>query len=291
MDAIHAHIQRLAASAAERRRRGEEVCDQHFPVELFVLRPARTTLPPLVLLGGMGPLAGAEGFARACSLFGESREIVLLQACSIPDRTQAALADARSRSGVSPEHVAVGCALEAALDEAIRQVAATRRPVDVIVLCNAAHAFLQDVPRGDVRLISLVECVVDALGRQDSRPALILSSLGTRVSRIFPRRLDQAGIAYAEPSARIQDALMRAIYEGLKALDWETASAAGEAVFAELLGAGTDVGCIVAACTEIPQILDLVKRTGNQDLRDRLSRIDIVDPVELALHAVAKAAA
>lgn len=293
MDAIEAHIRRLSAIAAERRRRGEGVRDQDFPVELFALRPAAAELPPLVLLGGMGPLAGAQGFARACTLFGESREVVLLQACSVPDRTQAALADARSETGVSPEHVAVGCALDAALREAIRHVTSTGRAIDVIVLCNAAHAFFPEgfAETENVRLVSLVECVVEALGRQRSRPALILSTLGTRISRLFPRRLEEAGIAYVEPSDRIQEALVRAIYEGLKALDGELASAAGEVVFAELLATCTDLGCIVAACTEIPQILDLVQRTGSEDLRDRLSRIDVVDPVELALQAVARAAA
>jgi len=273
-------MQRLSASAAERRLRGEEVCDQDFPVELFALRPARTTLPPLVLLGGMGPFAGAQGFARACSMFGESREILLLQACSVPDRTHAVLAD---------ERAPVVHALETALREAIRHVNAARRPIDVIVLCNAAHAFLPDVlarmGSSDVRLISLVECVVDALGRRRSQPALILSSLGTRVSRLFTRRLDEAGIAYIEPSDRIQEALSRAIYGGLKALDQETASAAGEMVFAELLASGTGIGCIVAGCTEIPQILELVKRTGSDDLRKRLSGMDVLDPVELALSA------
>lgn len=293
IEATQAWIRRLSVRAAERRLRGEDVCDQNFPVELFALRPARTTLPPLVLLGGMGPLAGANGFARACSIFGESREIVLLQACTIPDRTRAVLADARMPGearrgdGISPEHVAVVRALEAALREAIRHVTSTRRPIDVIALCNAAHAFLPRVfartGSGDVRLISLVESVVEELGRRRAQPALILSSLGTRVSRIFTRRLDEAGIAYVEPSDRIQEALMRAIYEGLKALDWETASAAGEEVFAELLATGTDIGCIVTACTEIPPILDLVKRSGSEDLKERLSRIDVVDPVELAL--------
>ena len=94
MDVLDALFDRLTGrgndagritSAAERRLRGEEVCDQNFPVELFALRPACTALPPLVLLGGMGPLAGAQGLARACSIFGESREILLLQACSILD--------------------------------------------------------------------------------------------------------------------------------------------------------------------------------------------------------------
>lgn len=199
------------------------------------------------------------------------------------------LADARSQAGISPEHRAVVGALETALREAVRHVTSTHRPIDVVALCNAAHAFLPDVfartENADVRLISLVERVVDMLGRQGTRPALILSSLGTRVSRIFTRRLDEAGIAYVEPPDGVQEALMRAIYEGLKALDWETASAAGEAVFAELFATRTDIGCIVAACTEIPPILDLLKRTGSEDLKKRLSAIDVIDPVELAFTA------
>jgi len=223
-------------------------------------------------------------------MFGGSREIVLLQACSVPDRTQAALADARSATGISPEHVAVVHALEAALREAIRHVTSARRPIDLIVLCNAAHAFLPDVlarmESGDVRLISLVECVVDALARR-SRPALILSSLGTRISRIFTRRLCEAGIACVEPSDRIQTTLQSAIYAGLKALDWETASAAGEAVFAEIFSTSTGIGSIVAACTEIPEILELLQRTGSEDLKQRLARMDVIDPVELALGAAA----
>jgi aspartate/glutamate racemase len=293
IEAIHAYMRRLETSAADRRRRGEDVCDQAFPVEIFALRPARTVLAPLVLVGGMGPLAGAKGFASACSIFGESREILLLQACSIPDRTQAILADARSQSGISPEHVALTVALEAALREAISHVDSTRHAIDIIALCNAAHAFLPGVfarmRSDDVRLISLVECVVDALRRR-SGPALILSSLGTRVSRIFTRRLDEAGIAYIEPSDRIQEALTRAIYDGLKALDWETASAEGEAVVAELLATNAGIGCIVAACTEIPPILDLLKRTGSEDLKEKLAAIPIIDPVELALMESAGAA-
>ena len=286
--AIHAWMERLSAEAAGRRLRGEEVCDQSLPVELFALRPARTALPPLVLLGGMGPLAGAEGFARACLTFGNSREIVLLQACSIPDRSRAVLADARFGNRVSPEHVALAGALEAALSEAIRHVTATRRPIDVIALCNAAHAFLPAVfarmRSAGVRPISLVECVVDALRRRPG-PALILSSTGTRVSRIFTRRFDEEGIRYVEPSDRIQETLMRAIYAGVKALDWDTAASAGEEVVSELLATHGDIGCIVAGCTEIPQILGLFERAASADLRKRLSRIEVVDPVELALNA------
>lgn len=290
IEAIGAYVRRLSAIADGWRLHGEEVCDQRLPIALFALRPRRTAVRPLVLLGGMGPVAGANGFARACAIFGESREIVLLQACSIPDRTLAVLADARSQTGISPEHTAVADALEAALREAMRHVTSPRA-IDVIALCNAAHAFLPDVfarlTGGDVRPISLAECVVDALGQRRSRPALILSTTGTRVSRVFTRPLDEQGVRYVEPSDRIQEELMRAIYAGVKALDWKTASAAGEMVLTGILATNPDVGCIVAGCTEIPQILELVKRTGSEELQKRLARIEVLDPVELAFRAVA----
>ena len=77
---------------------------------------------------------------------------------------------------------------------------------------------------------------------------------------------------------------MRAIYAGVKALDWDTAASAGEEVVRELLATHRDIDGIVAGCTEIPRILGLVNRSGSADLRRRLSRIEVVDPVELALN-------
>jgi aspartate racemase len=291
IEAMHAYVRRLSITASRRRLRGEDVSDQSLPVGLFALRPPRTAVPPLVLLGGMGPLAGANGFARACALFGESREIVLLQACSVPDRTRAILADTRFRGAVSPDHAAVVRAVDAALREAIRHVTSPWRAIDVIALCNAVHAFLPEVFRrmtgGDVRLISLAKCVAAALARR-SRPALILSTVGTRAGRVFTRHLDEEGVRYVEPSDRIQDELMRAIYAGVKALDWTTAFEAGEAVLTEMLATNPDIDCVVAGCTEIPQILDLLTRTGSADLRKRLARIDVIDPVELAFQAIAR---
>jgi aspartate racemase len=290
IEAMHAYVRQLSVTASRRRLRGEDVCDQSLPVELFALRPPRTAVPPLVLLGGMGPLAGANGFARACAVFGESREIVLLQACSIPDRTQAVLADAQSRSVSSPEHVAVVDALDAALHEAMRHVTSPSRAIDVIALCNAAHAFLPEVfarmANRDVRLISLAECVVDALVHR-AGAALILSTVGTRVARVFTRRFDEEGIRYVEPSDAMQEELTRAIYAGIKALDWKTAAAAGEAVLTELLVANRDVDCIVAGCTEIPQILELLQRSASDALKKRLAAIEILDPVELAFQTMA----
>jgi len=175
--------------------------------------------------------------------------------------------------------------LAAARQAAIDRVITPHRMIDVVMLCNAAHAFLPDgVARGGnerVQSISLVDCVVDALRQRCSGPALILSAEGTRLSGIYTRRLEEAWIPYVEPSGRLQRALMRAIYEGVKAFDWKVAAENGAAVFEELLSENPDVECIVAGCTEIPKILETLKRTATRALEARLSRVEILDPVEL----------
>ena len=140
---------------------------------------------------------------------------------------------------------------------------------------------------GDVRMLSLADCVVDALAQRGGGPALILSTVGTRVSRVFTRPLDTSRIRYVEPSARVQDELMRAIYEGVKALDWDIAAAAGANVLENVLAANPGIGCIVAGCTEVPEIIDLLKQRGSSALRKRLAKIEVIDPVELALNAIA----
>ena len=65
--------------------------------------PPNPTHPPLLIVGGMGPLAGAQAFEAALQEFGDTREIVLLQLCSVPDRTDALDADEKL-GGRSQDH-------------------------------------------------------------------------------------------------------------------------------------------------------------------------------------------
>ncbi len=282
VDAITSYRRELLAEATERRRRGEEVRDQTFRVESFALRPASVTHRPLVLVGGMGPVAGADGFERACRRFGETREIVLLQACAVPDRTRALVAG---------EHDALVSALVHAVHAALGLVTSPHRPVDVIVLCNAAHAVLPTVMRSvgrtdEIRWTSLVDCTAAELSRRGQGPSVLLASTGTRVGRVYSHRFDVDGIEYREPSERLQRQLMRAIYDGVKALDGETALDAGGRVFADVLDEHPGATRVVTACTEISEILAGLRSNGSAALRDRLSKADVIDPVELAFDAL-----
>ncbi|MBL8150141.1 MAG: hypothetical protein JNN15_09465, partial [Blastocatellia bacterium] len=87
IDSVEEYKRLLYRKAEEQRLKGSMLGDQSIPIELFAFKPDFSTLPSVALLGGMGPLAGAEGFIKACQQFLDSREIVLLQACSVPDRS------------------------------------------------------------------------------------------------------------------------------------------------------------------------------------------------------------
>jgi hypothetical protein len=71
------------------------VTDQDQPEEVFCLFPARPDRPPLAIVGGMGPLAGALAFRQACTRIQNSRAVVLYQACSVPDRSTVILSEGR----------------------------------------------------------------------------------------------------------------------------------------------------------------------------------------------------
>src|ERR1035437_5112564 len=83
----------LRENALRMRSNGLTVTDQDQPAEVFCLLPVRPPRPPLALIGGMGPLAGAMAFRRACARFRDSRAVVLYQVCSMPDRSTVILGE------------------------------------------------------------------------------------------------------------------------------------------------------------------------------------------------------
>ena len=53
---------------------GREARDQDIPTELIRMVPPHPKHPPLLIVGGMGPLAGAQAFQDALKKFGDTRE-------------------------------------------------------------------------------------------------------------------------------------------------------------------------------------------------------------------------
>lgn len=67
--------QQLKTIAQSHNDLGKVISNADYPTELFTLRAKQTEMPPLVLIGGMGALAGIAGFSSACKMF-PKREII-----------------------------------------------------------------------------------------------------------------------------------------------------------------------------------------------------------------------
>lgn len=275
----------LCGNASRRRSRGLTVTDQDQPDEVFALFPARTGKPPLALIGGMGPMAGAAAFRRACEAFRDSRAVVLSQCCSMPDRSAVILGNGGPGSSVAGR-----------LADAVRQTVDLIGPDGqlprCIIACNSAHYFwrrvVEDLGPGGarpcgVRMISLVDSSLQALASRRSTRTLLLATEGARAGEVFSAPCRDAGIPFDEPPPALSRLLMSAIFEGMKSLDERRAVELGNEFFETVLACGRDYDCILAGCTELPLTIDLLRHRGSPAVTAFLSRVTIVDPFEEAL--------
>lgn len=285
LTAVAARREALARAATVWQRQGRLPTDQDHASELLALCPANASARPLLLLGGMGPLAGLDGFAAASRRLGDRREIVLNQACHLPCRSRAIQGHQRPQ-------------LVAGLVEAIRLGASEVRGtggLDLLVLCNTAHHFLPDALARLAQLdpplarrvswLSLIETAV-AECRRTCRRVVVLASDGSRRTALYTGPLQAAGVACADLDERRQDLLNRAITDGVKAMNLSSALAWGGELCRRLAGDGAPDG-ILAGCTEVPVILDLVQRKGPAAARVWLDGLRIIDPVALVLDRLA----
>jgi len=279
----------LCEGAAWRRARGLTVTDQDQPEEVFCLLPARPRHPPLVIVGGMGPLAGALAFRGACSRFRDSRAVVLHQACSMPDRSTVILCEGRPNAAACH---AMASRLAGAVRRGVNLVPSSAGPARCLVACNSAHYFwtllVQELRRtaagpGEVEMVSLVESSLETLGSRSCGRVLLLATEGARVGRVYSAPCRASGIVFDEPTPPLNRLLMRVIYEGVKALDERRTVELGDEFFRAVLRSGRDYECVLAACTEIPLAVDLLRLRGSPAVRGFLSRVVLVDPLEEAL--------
>ena len=286
--------QQLYAIAQNKKLLSQPVEDQSYPNEAIVLRPKKPQAPPLLLLGGMGPLAGLGGFKLACETFQNNREIILFQACAVPNRTTVIQ---QKTQGVVDGEADLVMMLAIAIQEAMQYISNSVEPVETIVLCNGAHYFLPkvmqqlglDYPQifSRLLLISLIDTTIEYLQQRFSKP-LILCTTATRLGRVYSQRLEEVGIAYSEPNTDLQWILMQSIYQGVKTFERDFACKLGEMFFDELLKLEASVDCIIAGCTEIPLLLEWLKTSSEKQVKEFLLKLEIIDPVKLALDSTVK---
>jgi len=287
IEAMASYEAALCESAARRRSHGLTVTDQDQPEEAFGLFPEGALRPPLAIIGGLGPLAGAMAFRRACERYRDTRTVVLYQACSVPDRSAMILSGSTLDGPACRE---MASRLADAVRLAVSLAGEDPYLVRCILACNTAHYFWRPLAdqlglsaRGEVQMVSLVESAVEALHSQAYRKTLLLTTEGARAGRVFSAPFLDAGIGFQEPSPELSRLLMRAIFEGVKSLDSRRAVELGDEFFERILATGRNYDCVLAGCTEIPHTIDLLRLHGSPRTASFLSQVAVVDPLEEAL--------
>jgi aspartate racemase len=287
LPAIARYQEWLHTEAAACRGRGSPAADQYYPEEAFCLSPPAARRDALALVGGMGPLAGALAFQNACEKFENSREIVLYQACSAPNRTTVILADNGSLETAADMDMAAR--LTGAASKAAGLVSCGTGRVSCIVVCNAAHYFWKWIDWAPgIEPVSLVDSSARTLRSMGCRRVLLLTTWGARAGRVYSTRLAEAGVPFEEPSPALEQTLMRAIYGGVKALDDGIALSAGTEFFQGVLRTMGDFDCILAGCTELPYLTELLKQKSSPDVAGFLSGVAILDPVAAAIDSLSE---
>lgn len=254
--------------------------DQSLKDEVYIYQPEKT-LPQksLVVLGGMGPEAGLLAWEKAIRKFPE-RRIILDQRCSIPDRNTAILKGMQSKKA---KKVAAKLAESFALASTF---GSEKNRADVFVSCNTAHAFiapalkhLSPKQKKKLHIHSIIESAVQA-AHSIGKETLVLGTTGTEKLGLYNKAIKKHHVHKLSLSKKDQGSLMKAIY-GVKKGDPLATTKYGLDALSSSLKEGK-VEAIIAGCTEIPILLDKLKKSGKLQFK----KLKIIDPVEEVLRSL-----
>jgi aspartate racemase len=232
------------------------------------------------ILGGMGP---AAGLALARCFVGACQDLLVKGGMPVCDQAfpphvllQLPFAD-RSAALRTGETVGLG----EALVEALQQLAALDVEVAAIA-CNTAHAWHAELQARlpTIELLHVGEVVASELGARRIARVGLMATTGTYMAGVYDGPLAAAGIELHLPLPGEREALMRGIYDGVKAGDLQLAASLFRDV-AEALCARHAVEALILGCTEIPLAL------GAGDLQPGVL---VVDPALLLARELARRA-
>lgn len=195
------------------------------------------------ILGGMGPLATADLFQKIVLLTKadtdrEHIRVYIDSNTNIPDRTAAILSGGEDPV---PEMASALRHLEACGADCI------------IMPCNTAHYFLPRLQAmTKIPFLSILTAAAEACKAQfPGKTVGILATRGTLAANLYQEALAQAGVPYLVPDAPAQDALMRVIYDGVKAGKGPDSYRADFLTVLEQMSAG-GAEVFLLGCTELP---------------------------------------
>lgn len=208
--------------------------------------PARAHI--LGILGGMGPLATADFFAKLVALTPAADDaahvpVLVASLPQIPPRVPAILG-----TGASPLP-----ALLAVRDRLVAAGATT-----IAMPCNTAHHWYDDLARGGPPMLHIGDAAIDALRRAVAAPARVglVATAGTLASAFYQRRLAQAGYACLVPTPAD---LEHDVAPAIAAVKAGRLHVGGEAfVRAARALCARGAAAVILACTEVPPAIAAV---------------------------------
>lgn len=199
----------------------------------------------LGILGGMGPLATADFFAKLVAVTPAARDqdhipVVLASLPDIPPRVPAILGD-----GASP--------VPALLDARDRLLAAGATLL--AMPCNTAHHWFDELAACAVPMLHIADAALAALREQVAARAIIglVATRGTLHSGFYQRRLQAAGHATLVPSDDELSHTIEPAIAAVKAGAVETGGLGFQRAVAALAQRGAHA--VILACTEVPPAL------------------------------------
>ncbi len=199
------------------------------------------------VLGGMGPAATLDFFARVLALTPAKTDqdhIRLIIDCNsqVPNRNAAI-------AGTGPSPAPVLADMARGLKRAGAEM--------LVMPCNAAHAFLDQVKRAtDLPVISIIDVTVEeTLRRRDGAKRIgLLAADGCINAGLYQRAFAAHGVDVVLPDAELRARFMDALSRIKQGDIGEAVRAEMRAVANALIADGAEV--IVAGCTEVPLALN-----------------------------------
>ncbi|MEU0249032.1 amino acid racemase [Streptomyces sp. NPDC006235] len=195
------------------------------------------------ILGGMGPAATADFYAKLVSMTPGSSDqdhlrTVIWSDPTIPDRTDALLGD-----GPDPTPWLLDGS------RVLREAGATV----IAIPCNTAHAFVPRIAHHvGLPIVHMIGEVARHLTTVSPRihTAGLLATTGTLRAGLYQEWLDRFGIRLVLPDDGSQDREVMAGIRAVKAGDRDGAAAALDRAARRLVEQGAQA--VIAGCTEIP---------------------------------------
>lgn len=222
------------------------------------------------ILGGMGPEATADLFRRIIRATPAKKDqdhirVIIDSNPKIPDRTAAIIG-----GGSSPLHEMTKTAKN--LEKAGADF--------IIIPCNTAHYYYEELKKSvGIPILNMVELVAQMIREKFSnvKKVGVISTTGTVKAGIYDRALDRNRVEVIYPSKELQDKVMEAIYDNIKAGRIFEGKEIIVKVATRLVEEGAEL--IICGCTEV----SLVLKSGDIP-------VPVVDPLQiLAETAVAEA--